>query len=162
VLAGLKLLPDDLSKVRHLLSDYGAVTVPDGMVLAAPWNHEKVFLALVKRGESHKDLWKKNIYVRLYRQHPKLAVLYGPNAGPFRRAPLHVKPTAPDWNETAFQRMSPSIEFVQSDNKGPGRERQNCDWYRVKDWDGLAASLGLDCVRVPTQTDTASTRHPPQ
>ena len=109
VLAGLKLLPDDLSKVRHLLSDYGAVTVPDGMVSGGslePWKG----ISRTRESEErvNKDLWKKNIYVRLYRQHPKLAVLYGPKKSPFRRAPLK-RSRRPRWNETAFHGMSSNI-----------------------------------------------------
>lgn len=140
---GEKLIPDDLAKVRYLLSDHGAVTVPEGLIFEPPWNHEKVFLALVKRGAKHKDLWKKNIYVQLYSQRPNCAVLYGPRVEPAKPGPLHLNPRGSSWDESKFLQMKPSIEYVQSDNKGPGREQYNFDWYRIKDWDGFAASLGL-------------------
>lgn len=143
VRTGLQLEPDDLMKVRHLLSDYSAVTVPEGLVLGPPWNHEKVFFALVKRGEKCKEPWKKNICVHLYPQRPGCTVLYGPKVSSTQRGPLHLNPRRSSWNETAFQQMKPFIEYVQSDNKGPGKETSNFDWYRVKDWDGFAASLGL-------------------
>jgi len=139
----LKLIPDDLEKVKHLLSDHRAVEVPEGLVLKAPWNHEKVFLALVKRGEKHKELWMKNIYVQLYPQRPNCAVLYGPKVGPARRGPLHLNPRASSWQEETFQHVKPFIEYVQSNHKGPGRERNNFDWYRVINWDGFAESIGL-------------------
>jgi hypothetical protein len=143
VTAGLKLIPDDLAKVRHLLSDFDSIHVPEGLVLRSPWSHEKVFLALVKRGEKHKDLWMKNIYVRLYPQRPNCAVLYGPRVESAKRGPVHLNPQVVSWNESAFQRMKPFIEYAHSDNKGAGRERGNFDWYRVRDWDGFAASLDL-------------------
>jgi hypothetical protein len=140
---GLKLLPDDLAKVRHLLSDYGAITVPEGLLLQPPWDHLKVFLALVKREEKHKDLWKKNPYVQLYPQTPNCAVLYGPTVASTTQGPLHLNDKVSSWNDQAFQQMQPFIKYVFSDNKGPGRERSNFDWYSIKDWNGFAASLGL-------------------
>ena len=140
---GLKLDPDNVTQVRHLLSDYNLVNVPDGLVFAPPWNHNRVFLALVKRGEKHKDLWKKDIYVQLYRQKPNCAVLYGPSVENAKRGPLHFNPRALSWNEESFLRIKPSVEYVQTDNKGPGRDRGNFDWYRVGDWDRFAASVGL-------------------
>ena len=144
---GLKLDPndpDDLARVRDLLSDYDTVAVPDDVVFGPPWNHEKVYAALVKRGEGYKDLWKKNPYVRLFGQYPRFGVLYhNTKANAYKRGPLHFNPRVPAWNEKIFQQIKPSIEYVQSDNKGPGRERYNCDWYRVKDWDRFAVALGL-------------------
>lgn len=143
VRTGLQLEPDDLMRVRHLLSDHSAVTVPEGAVLGPPWNHEKMFLALVKRGEKHKDLWKKNIYVQLYPQRPNCAVLYGPMVQAAKRGPLHLNSRVTSWNESQYQRFEPFVKYVFSDNKGPGRERMNFDWHTVLDWDGFAKSLGL-------------------
>jgi hypothetical protein len=143
VIDGLKIFPDDLAKVQHLLSDHAAIAVPDGMAFAAPWDHRKVFLALVKRGEKHKDLWKKHTYVQLYPQRPNCAVLYGPKVSPAARGPLHLNPRVGSWDDLVFQRLLPFIRFVQRDNKGPGRERSNFDWYSVEDWDAFASALGL-------------------
>ena len=143
VRAGLQLEPDDLMRVRHLLSDHSVVTVPEGLVLGPPWNHEKVFLALVKRGEKHKDLWKKNPYVQLYPQRPNCAVFYGPTVRAAKRGPLHLNPRATSWNQSQYQRFEPFVRYVFSDNKGPGRERMNFDWHTVLDWDGFARALGL-------------------
>jgi len=141
---GLKLVPDDPDRVKHLLSDYGSVTLPANLPLCPPWTHEKAFLALVNRREKHKELWRKNIYVQLYPQAPNCAVLYGPKAQSTRRGPLHLNPRVKSWNEAAFQKIKPPlIKYVQSDNKGPGKERLNFDWYQVTDWDGFAAALGL-------------------
>jgi hypothetical protein len=146
VTSGLKLIPDDLSKVRHLLSDYDSVTVPDGLVLGPPWNHNKVFLGLVKRREKHKDLWKKNIYVQVYGpQQTNCAVLYGPKAASTKSGPLHLNPRRASWDKSKFEAMKPFIEFVQSDNKGSDRDRDNFDWYRIKanKWDEFAEAVGL-------------------
>jgi hypothetical protein len=141
---GLQLSPDDLGKVRHLLSDYSAVAVPQDLVLGPPWSHEKVFLALVERGEKYKDPWKKNICVHLYTRRPGCAVLYGPKVGSVKRGPLHLNPRrVTSWDEGVFQQIKPFIKYAQTDNKGPGRERSNFDWYTIKDWDGFANALGL-------------------
>jgi len=143
-IAGLKLIPDDLSKVRYLLSDHGAVEVPEGLTFQDPWNHEKLFLGLVvAKKQKHKELWMKSIYVQLYPQKPNCAVLYGPKVKTDTRAPLCLNPQVSSWDEAVFKRISPFIEFVRGENKGPGRERSNFDHYRVKDWDGLASALGL-------------------
>lgn len=142
VLKGLKLIPDDLGKVRHLLSDHAAVAVPDGVVLGPPWSQAKVFWALVRRGEKHKDLWKKSIYVHLYKQRQNSAIVYGPKVE-VTKGYVHFNPRAPGWNEEIFQRLKPNLEYVRSDNKGPGKEGGNFDWYRVRDWNRLAAVLGL-------------------
>ncbi len=146
VASGLKLMPNgDLATVRHLLSDYDAVAVPDEMVFQKPWSHEKIFLALVHRGEKHKDLWKKNICVHVYTKRPGCAVLYGPRVETTKAAPLHLNPRRSTWDETAFMRMEPHIEFVTSDDKGPGRENRNFDHYRIKPncWDDFADAIGL-------------------
>jgi hypothetical protein len=142
VASGLQLEPDDLAKVRHLLSDYSAISFPEVAALRPPWNHEKTFQALVRRGD-YKEPWKKNIYARLYPQKPNCAVLYGPKVSRTQRGPLHLNPLRNSWDSERFQRMAPFIEYVQSDNKGPGKETSNFAWYRVRDWDGFAASLGL-------------------
>lgn len=144
VIKGLKLQPDDTAKVRHLLSDFDAIKAPESLLLRAPWTHEKVFLALVQRGERHKDLWKKDIYVQLYPQRPNCAVLYGPSVGKYARAPLHLNPRQVQaWRGHIFRRMKLAIRYIGRSNKGPGKETSNFDYYAVMDWDGLAAALGL-------------------
>lgn len=144
VVTGLKLIPDDLTKVRHLLSDYAEVTVPDGLVFQPPWSHKKAFLSLVvEQKQKHKDLWKKNIYVQVYPQRPNCAVLYGPKVKSTESGPLHLNPQMASWDEEAFKRMNPFIDYVQRDNKGPGRERSNFNWYRINDWNGFATALNL-------------------
>ena len=146
VVSGLKLAPDDdLATVRHLLSDYDAVAIPDGMIFRQPWSHEKVFLALVHRGEKHKELWKKNICVHVYTRRPGCAVLYGPRVENTKAAPLHLNPRRSTWDKTAFRRMKSYIDLVTSDHKGPGRENSNFDHYRIKPdkWDDFADAIGL-------------------
>lgn len=140
----LKLSPNDLTEVRHLLSDYDSIARPSELVLGPPWDHEKVFLALVERGERHKDLWKKDIYVQLYPQQPACAVLYGPRVQRYSPGPVHLNPRrANSWRMDVFERIAPALQFVQRDNKGPGNANQNWDWYRVVDWDAFAEGLGL-------------------
>lgn len=144
VIKGLALMPSDTARVRHLLSDFDAITVPKSLLLQPPWTHQKVFLALVRRGQWHKDLWKKDIYIQIYDQSPNCAVLYGPKVKVYGRAPLCLNPRRiQSWREEVFLRMKPAIRFVQSDNKGPGRESNNFDHYAVTDWDVLAAAIGL-------------------
>jgi hypothetical protein len=144
IIKGLTLQPNDTAKVRHLLSDFDPITVPASLLLRPPWTHEKVFLALVRRGLRHKDLWKKNIYVEIYDQRPICAVLYGPKVKAYIRAPLHLNPRHDNaWREDVFTRMQPAIRFVQSDSKGPGKESSNFDHYAVADWDALANALDV-------------------
>lgn len=144
VAKSLQLIPDDAARVRHLLSDYDAVAVRPGLVLGPAWNHEKVFLALVARGERHKDLWKKDIYVELYPQRPACAVLYEPRVQVYSPGPVHLNPRQlTSWRPNVFERMRRALAYVRTDNKGPGKERNNFDWYRVTDWDAFAEALGL-------------------
>ena len=142
---GVKLSPaaTDSDHVRMLLSDRSQIEVPENLKIQAPWTHQKVFLALVSRGQKHKDLWKKDIYVQLHSQDVNCAVLYGPGVRKYARAPLHLNPRARSWKAGLLDEIGEHIEFVQSDNKGPGREKSNFDHYRVMDWDGLANTLGL-------------------
>lgn len=137
------LEPSDTERVRHLLSDYDAIATPASLTLGPPWNHEKVFLALVQRGERHKDLWKKNIYVRMYPQSVNCAVLYGPKVKVTEIGPVHLNPRAKSWRQDIFERIKPALKYRHSDNKGPGRESTNFDWYEVVDWGRLAEGLGL-------------------
>ncbi len=139
---GLQLEPDDTARVRHLLSDFEAVMIPEGMVLGPPWDNRKVCLALAKRGETHKDLWKKDLCVQLYPQRPGCAVLYWPTTK-YADAPLHLNPRRSSWKPAVFDAIKPCIEFAHCDRKGPGREDSNFDHYRVTDWDGIAQALGL-------------------
>lgn len=139
---GLQLEPDDTARVRHLLSDFEAVMIPEGMVLGPPWDNRKVCLALAKRGETHKDLWKKDLCVQLYPQRPGCAVLYWPTTK-YADAPLHLNPRRASWRPSVLEAMAPYVRFAHSDRKGRGRENSNFDHYRVADWDGLALALGL-------------------
>jgi hypothetical protein len=70
------------------------------------WNHEKTFLALLKREPGLWHLERSNIYAHLYRQKQNCAILYSPNAAKaFRENPLHFK--RPDYllRETAKKRL---------------------------------------------------------
>ncbi len=140
---GLKLIPDDLTKIKHLLAKDGAALVPAVSLLQPPWSHAKTFLALVKRGEKHTDLCKNNAYVQLYPQHPNCAVLYGPGVEAAKHGPLHLNPRVPSWRENVLQSIRLFVRSVHSENKGPGRARNNFDCYAITDWNGFAKSLGL-------------------
>jgi hypothetical protein len=124
--------------------NYHETTAPTYLRLQPPWDHGKVFWALVNRGEKRKDPTMQNIYVQLYSQSVNCAVLYAPGSEAARRdGPLHLNQRAESWNGDKFQEMKPFIQFKRSDNKGPGKEKTNFDWYCIKNWDGFAASLGL-------------------
>lgn len=141
---GVQLIPDDTEKVRYLLSDFGAITPSPNLRFQSPWNHGKAFLALVKRGERHKDLWKKDIYVTLYPQRPNCAVLYGPKINKYTQAPLHLNPRAQkSWRTEVFKALKHCIQYIQSDNKGKGKEAHNFDHFKVLGWDEFAKALDL-------------------
>ena len=135
---GVNFTPNEMTEeIRRLLSDFEAIKAPGDLPLKSPWSHEKVFLALVKRGERLKALWLKNIYVTLYDQTPNCALLYGPKASS-GQGPLHLRPEAKSWNAATFDRISPYIEFKLRETKPGGFEE-----YVVTDWDGLAVALSL-------------------
>jgi len=105
------------------------------------WRHESLFLALILRGEKLKDLQRKDLYVGLWPG--SNAILYSPLAEGPKRGPLHLNPRSKSWDDECqkrLEKLGPSIEFVKTDNKGPNN---SWDWYRISDWDGLAAALGL-------------------
>jgi hypothetical protein len=106
---GLRLTPEITQEIRQRLSDAKVIHVPDDMKFERPWDHEKAFLALIKRGEKYKDLWKKNIYVRLDKQIKNSAVLYSPLASPQGGGPLHLNPRSASWNESLFHKIAPYI-----------------------------------------------------
>ncbi|MEE2751692.1 MAG: hypothetical protein VX519_09695, partial [Myxococcota bacterium] len=80
---------------------------------------------------------------QLHSQATNCAVLYGPEVRAYSSAPLHLNPRARSWNVGLLEQVGPHIQYVQTDNKGPGRDASNFDHYRVLDWDGLAGALGL-------------------
>lgn len=122
VAKSLKVIPDDTARVRHLLSDFAAVAIRPGFDLDPPWSHEKVFLALVKRGEHHKDLWKKNIYVELYPQRLNCALLYGPRVQATQRGPLG-SPTRRGGRVPHPRRVADPPVGAQSQDHGARAER---------------------------------------
>lgn len=139
---GLVIDVPDTDRIRELLSDKSLLMVPEGMVLARPWDNHKVFLALAQRGEVHKELWLKDICVHLYGPRPGCAVLYLPTTRYFR-APLHLNPHRKcSWRQDIFERLIPYIEYSHSDRK----KSQSCnyDHYRVLNWDGMAKAVGLE------------------
>lgn len=142
VQSGLMLATAETAKVRELLSDHELLMIPDGMILAPPWDNLKVCLALAKRGENHKDLWKKNVSVHLYEQKPGCAVLYLPTTV-YWRAPLHLNRRRSSWRPEVFRRIERYVRFSHSDNKGKGREGSNFEHYVVEDWNGFAEGLGF-------------------
>ena len=106
------------------------------------WSHEAVYQALVERGERIKRS-PINPYVVLYPQEKNCAILYSPNATQTRNAPLHLNEARDSWRTDVFERISPALEFVRRDNKGPGKDSQNFSLYRVIDWDLFAEGVGL-------------------
>ena len=142
---------DPTGKIRYLLSDFNKVTLPHGMTLMQPWNHEKVFHALIKKGMCHKDLWKKNIYVALYPQQKRrnCAILYHPDSDlGVAVAPLHFNEKQEGWKGSTFAALEPFMTFRHRDQKDTA-----FTWYSAKgttkdeqqrSWNAIASALGLD------------------
>jgi hypothetical protein len=105
------------------------------------WTHETVYQALIARDERVK-LSANERYVTLYRQDLNCAILYGPDSSA-ASAPLHTNQSRPDWRPEVFDRLAGAVEWVGRDNKGPGKDAQNFDHYRVVDWGAFAAAVGL-------------------
>jgi len=141
---------DDEGRIRFLLSNFAHTTVPSGMRFGAPWSHESVFYALIRDGLPHKDPWLKNIYVKVFHHAPNCAVLYHPewNGKDKDRSPLHINQRAKSWPKDGWllRRLleSRTIKLSNVDSKGPGRESQNFEHYRVNSWDEFALTLGLE------------------
>lgn len=142
VVKGAVIEVPDKDRIRELLSDKTILMIPEGMVLGRPWDNQKVFLGLAKRGEIHKDLWLKDTCVHLYGPRPGCAVLYAPTTRYFR-APLHLNPRRKEnWNQSVFDDMAGSIEYSHTDRKKS--PSSNYDHYRVSNWDFVAKAVGLD------------------
>lgn len=112
------------------------------MVTNMRWNYEKVYAALVARGERVKES-PRNRYVVLYPQDKNCAVLYAPESDYAKKGPLHLNPNRDAWRCNVFKRLEPAIQYVGKDNKGPGKESQNFRHYRIIDWSGFAKALDL-------------------
>jgi hypothetical protein len=106
------------------------------------WNHATVYRALVANGQ-HEQVLRSERYVHLYEQQPNCAVLYAPGGARSGAGPLHLNEARESFRADVFERISPAIEFVRRDNKGPDKDSQNFDWYQVVDWDRFAEALGL-------------------
>jgi len=101
------------------------------------WNHQKVYDALVKKGNYQKrgDL---NKYVSLdYHKLRSLnIILYRPDTESYAKAPLHINKGRTSFSEDLFRKISPYIEFVRQGSHG-------WETYRVIDWSKLAEGVGL-------------------
>jgi hypothetical protein len=106
------------------------------------WNHETVYRSLVERGLREHVVTSER-YVELYPQEISAAILYGPGGKRAMKAPLHVNKARESFRVDVFRALAPSIEFVGRDNKGPKKELQNWDSFRVVDWNGFASALNL-------------------
>jgi hypothetical protein len=144
-----RLDTDDEGRIRYLLSNFAHTTVPAGMRFGPPWSHESVFYALIRDGNPHKDPWRKNIYVQMFPHRPNCAVLYHPewDNKDKDRSPLHINQRASSWPRDGWcmkQLLEGGvIELGYVDRKGPGRESQNFEHYRITNWDAFAAILAL-------------------
>ena len=106
------------------------------------WTHERVFNALCERGEKHKDYTRKDIYVQFYPQKYNAAILYRPDSR-YVNSPIHLNKNSDGWDSSKFEVDENIITYVGSSNKGPGKEKNNFDYYKVKNWNLLAKQLGL-------------------
>ena len=111
--------------------------------ISSGWTHEKVFNALCARGEKHKDFTRKDIYVQFYPQKNNAAILYHPDSR-YVNAPIHLNKNSAGWDSSKFQVDESIITYVGASNKGPGKEKHNFEYYKVKDWNRLAKQLGLE------------------
>lgn len=105
------------------------------------WTHETVYQALIDRGGHLKES-PRDRYVTLYRQDTNCAILYAPDSSA-ASAPLHTNSSRPEWRQDVFDELVGAVEWVSRDNKGPGKEAQNFDHYRVVNWDEFAAAVEL-------------------
>jgi hypothetical protein len=80
-------------------------------------------LVCVKQSENDR-------YVTLYPQETNCAILYAPDSSA-ASAPLHSNPSRPDWQQDVFDRLAGAVEWMCRDNKGPGKDVQNFNHYRV-------------------------------
>lgn len=101
--------------------------------------HETVYDALVKKKNVERALQSER-YVLLYPQRPCCAILYAPG-GRYNSAPLALNEARDSFRNDVFRRISSAIEFVRRDKKGPGKEAQNWNHYRVADWRRFAEGL---------------------
>jgi len=105
------------------------------------WTHETVYQALIDRGERVKKS-PNDQYVTLYRQETNCALLYAPNSSA-QATPLHINKSRSEWRPELLEQFGSAVEWVRADNKGPGKDAQNFDHYRVVDWDQFAKALRL-------------------
>ena len=105
------------------------------------WTHETIYQALIDRGERVKPS-ANDRYVTLYPQDTNCAILYAPDSSA-ANAPLHTNASRPDWRQEVFDRLVGAVEWVRRDNKGPGKNEQNFDHYRVVNWNDFATAIGL-------------------
>ncbi len=113
------------------------------------WDHDKVYAALVARGEREKQS-DTDKYVTLYPQKLNCAILYRSDTDKYHRAPVHlhyhsipphVHGYREGWKDEIFAAISPALKFVTTDK--PNQEDQAFSCYQVSDWDKLAEALGL-------------------
>ena len=107
------------------------------------WDHEKVYKALLARGE-HPKLSEKDKYVVLYNQDTICAVLYPPKSS-CARAPVHLNPLGirrcRSWDMKVYEKIRPHISPERRDFKVD--PEQDFVHYSVTDWNKFATALGL-------------------
>jgi hypothetical protein len=105
------------------------------------WTHETVYQALIDRGERVKPS-AADRYVTLYSQDTNCAILYAPDSSAANE-PLHTNAARADWSQEVFDRLKRAVEWARRENKGPGKDAQNFDHFRVVNWDDFASAIGL-------------------
>ena len=106
--------------------------------MPAGWDHDKVILALVKRGEENASLKNVNIWVKLYPQQHKSALIYT-KSSPFiegREWEVYVKPDSNSFDVSKIKLNDQCLKKHADTSKGWSK-------YTVTDWDGFANMLGL-------------------
>jgi hypothetical protein len=112
---------------------------PEVTNLSGSWNQEKVYSALVDRGEGTKKSPLKP-YVYLYQpQDQNAAILYRD----IRKAPVHINHRECNKYWKKIKKCLPFLTWV---NRDPA-SKTVFDHYSVDDWDAFAKALNLESVK---------------
>jgi len=101
------------------------------------WDHDKVILALAKRGEKVSNLEIVDVYVQTYSQNPNCACIYTASSPFTKNGEWHllVRPSAKSFDSAKIDVNADYLEKVGV--------YKDSDKYKVKDWNKFAEKLGL-------------------
>jgi hypothetical protein len=105
--------------------------------MPAGWDHDKVILGLVKRGETICNLEMVDIWVQLWKQKPNCALIYT-TSSPWIHGKgweLYIRESAKSFDKSKIDLNADYLEKVGT--------TKDWDKYKVKDWNKLAEKLNL-------------------